>query len=232
VSLICTAADLPDSTKAEKVRLRLKAAAKALGTRAKQAAPIGKNVVQRILATTGKSLADQRDLALVLTMRDLLARRSEVVALEVSDIDAAEDGSAVALIRRSKSDQTGQGEKRWLSYRTLSALQRWLTAAGTDEGPLFRSIKKGGRVLGALGAGDVPWILKKMADRAGVDATRINGHSCRVGMAQDFASAGAELPAVMQAGRWKSPTMPARYADKLESKRGAVAKFYQSRGQE
>jgi hypothetical protein len=71
----------------------------------------------------------------------------------------------------------------------------------------------------------VPRILKKMADRAGVDATRISGHSCRVGMAQDLVSAGAELPALMTAGRWKTATMPARYVEKLAEGRGAMATY-------
>ena len=43
-------------------------------------------------------------------------------------------------------------------------------------------------------------------------------------------AAGAEIAAVMQAGRWKSPTMPARYAERLSAGRGAVAQFYGKRG--
>ena len=35
------------------------------------------------------------------------------------------------------------------------------------------------------------------------------GHSGRIGMAQDLAAAGVELPALMNAGRWKSSKMPA-----------------------
>ena len=41
---------------------------------------------------------------------------------------------------------------------------------------------------------------------------------------------GADLPEVMQAGRWKSPTMPARYAERLLAGRGAVARYYEKRG--
>jgi hypothetical protein len=48
-------------------------------------------------------------------------------------------------------------------------------------------------------------------------------------MAQDLVEKGAELPAIMQAGRWKSPTMPARYAENAEAGRGAVAQFYEKR---
>ncbi len=51
----------------------------------------------------------------------------------------------------------------------------------------------------------------------------MSGHSCRVGMAQDLVASGADMAGVMQAGRWKSPQMPARYSARLEAKRGAVA---------
>ena len=50
-----------------------------------------------------------------------------------------------------------------------------------------------------------------------------SGHSCRVGMAQDLAAAGASLAAIMQAGRWKSAATLARYIEHLQTQRGAVA---------
>ena len=40
------------------------------------------------------------------------------------------------------------------------------------------------------------------------------GHSGRVGMAQDLANTGTELPALMTAGRWKNSKMPARYTER------------------
>ena len=53
------------------------------------------------------------------------------------------------------------------------------------------------------------------------------GHSGRVGMAQDLARTGVELPALMTAGRWKSSRMPARYTERQAADRGAVARYYQ-----
>ena len=53
-----------------------------------------------------------------------------------------------------------------------------------------------------------------------------SGHSARVGMAQDLARTGTELPALMTAGRWQSPTMPARYTRGERAGRGAIARFY------
>ena len=55
------------------------------------------------------------------------------------------------------------------------------------------------------------------------------GHSGRVGMAQDLAAAGVELPALMQAGRWQSSKMPARYTERQAAGRGAVARYYQGK---
>ena len=48
----------------------------------------------------------------------------------------------------------------------------------------------------------------------------------RVGMAQDLAAAGVELPALMVAGRWQSPRMPARYTARPAAGRGAVPRYY------
>ena len=51
----------------------------------------------------------------------------------------------------------------------------------------------------------------------------LSAHSPRVGMAQDLSAAGAEL---MTAGRWDSPTMPARYTESQAAGRGDVARYH------
>jgi hypothetical protein len=48
-------------------------------------------------------------------------------------------------------------------------------------------------------------------------------------MAQDLAASGAELSELMQARRWKPPTMPARYTERQAAGRGAVARYYEGR---
>lgn len=230
-------AGCPDPTAAEPVRQALKRMAKALGTRQQQAAPLGDYEVRRIVDAVGASPkpAELRDVALVLVMRDLLARRSEAVALDVADVAHDADGSAVALIRRSKTDQTGEGAVVYVSLSAAAALRAWLNAAGVEEGAIFRAVNKSGRVGERLRPGEVPRIVKRLALRAGLKpevVEGLSGHSARVGMAQDLVAAGADLAGVMQAGRWRSPTMPARYTAALEAKRGAVAQFHARRGRE
>ena len=53
-----------------------------------------------------------------------------------------------------------------------------------------------------------------------------SGRTARVGMAQDLAQAGIDLPALMMAGRWSSPTMQARYTQAELAGWGAVARYY------
>jgi hypothetical protein len=136
------------------------------------------------------------------------------------------------LIARSKTDQEGAGAVRWLSPRTTAALRAWLDCAGIVTGPVFRAIRKNGVVAKSspLEAGEIARLLKDMATKAGIDPAMISGHSARVGMSQDLVAAGADLAAVMQAGRWKTPTMPARYGEHLLAAKAAVAQYYQRRG--
>ena len=120
---------------------------------------------------------------------------------------------------------------RWLSPRTAAALRAWLDCARIASGPLFRAIRKNGVAKPSpLEPGEIARLLKNMAAKAGIDSAMISGHSARVGMSQDLVAAGADLAAVMQAGRWKTPTMPARYSEHLLAAKGAVAQYYQRRG--
>ncbi|WP_051340455.1 site-specific integrase [Azospirillum halopraeferens] len=228
VARLHRAGGLDDPTKAEAVRLALRRAARAKRTRPRQAAAITERVLDRLFeAIPMATLADLRDRALLLAGRDLLARRSELVSLDVENVQPQDDGSALVLIARSKTDQEGQGVLLWLSPPTVEALFTWLEAAGITSGALFRRVHKGGRSVGNRLSGDaVAAICKRRARAAGLDPGGFSGHSCRVGMAHDLAAAGVELPALMQAGRWRSPDMPARYIERVTAGRGAVARYH------
>jgi integrase len=227
----------PDPTKDEEVRaayraaVRRRAAAGQGGQR--QAAGLTEGAVRAMLASLGGRLIDCRDRALLLAARDLLARRGESVALCVADLAPTPDGGATIRLGRSKSDQAGQGTYQYLGPRAYAAVRAWLRAARITEGPLFRSVHVTGRVGAGLHAGSVSAVLQKLAwrvapalRRQGIDPELVSGHSCRVGMAQDLAAAGFDVVAIMQAGRWTSPGMVARYVERLHVARGAVAQYH------
>lgn len=220
-----TAAGLPSPCASELVRLALKGLARQLGTDQRQAAALTQRDADTIKAKLGDSLKDVRDLALILVGRDLLARSSELVALEVGGIEWAEDGATVSLRRRKTSTET---VAYWIGQEAAEALRAWLSRAGITEGLVFRSLKRGGKVTErGLDTRDVRALLKARAQAAGLKhASSVSGHSLRVGMAGDLVAADLDLASVMQAGGWKSPSMVARYTERITARRGAVARFY------
>ena len=148
---------------------------------------------------------------------DTMCRREELVSLLVKDIAEAGDGSGSILIRRSKTDTTGEGATAYLSPLTMRPVGERIKESGLKAGPIFV------RVHGATGVGtsltpqNVMTILRKVGQRIGLEREeweRISGHSCRVGAAQDLLALNMDLPSVMQAGRWTDTRMPMRYGRK------------------
>ena len=223
------AAGLDNPAAAPEVRLAVRRMNRSKGTRQNQKHPLNRVLVDKLLDAAPDSLLGLRDRALLSVAYDSLCRRSELVSLDVSDLGPiADDGSATVLIRRSKTDQEGQGATVWLGPDTIEHVKVWLAAAGIAEGSLFRSVRKGGRIGGPLRGEDVPRIYKRLAAAANLPkelVVQISGHSTRIGTCQDMAAAGIELAAILQSGRWKTPAMAARYTENLVARRGGAAKL-------
>jgi site-specific recombinase XerD len=222
------AAGLDDPTKAEEVKLALKRMHREKGRRQKQAAGVTLELRNRMLDHAPTTVKGLRDRALLAVAYDTMLRRSELVALLAEDLALADDGSATVLVRRTKTDQEGQGAITFLAPDTVKHLASWLEAAGITDGLMFRAVLKGGRVNGPLHPGDVARVFKGMALAARISpelVRDISGHSTRVGCAQDMAALGIELAAIMQAGRWVTPEMVGRYTERLVAKRGGAAKL-------
>ena len=95
----------------------------------------------------------------------------------------------------------------------MRTLQLWIEQAATaDSGPLFPSINRHGKIQpGGLSGGDVARIVKKLAERAGLDAARYAGHSLRAGHATSAAIAGASERSIMNQTGHRSVQMVRRY---------------------
>ena len=162
-----------------------------------------------------------------------MLRRSELSALEAPDLLEEMDGGATLLVRRSKTDQEGEGEIVWIAPDSLALVRAWLERAGLADGPLFRSVGKGGRIGGPLPPGQVPRIFKAMARATGLPAHVVgglSGHSTRVGAAQDMIGAGIELPSILHAGRWKSTAMVSRYGARLQACQSGAGRLARMQG--
>ena len=229
------AAGLTSPCASEPVRLALKEMAQKTSARQRQARPLGWAEIEQFVKTAGKGLRADRERALLCVAYDTMARRSELVALEVGDLVIAPDGSGTALIRRSKTDQAGEGARAYLSRETIRHLQHWLSTAGIDEGAVFRRLIGRKRVGGRLHADIVADIFKRAGKWIGLpveEVAAISGHSIRVGATQDLLALNIDLASVMQAGRWKSTHMPMRYGEHVLAARGGMARAAQIQGRD
>jgi site-specific recombinase XerD len=199
-----------------------------------QARGITDDDVVRMLEASPRHLVGLRNKALLVTAYSTLARRGELVSLLAEDLQVDSDQFGRIRVRRSKTDQTAQGAYVAITADAMHHLRAWMSAAGIEQGPLFRSVDRHRRVGGHLPAAAVSMIFKGMAKAARLSTdtvARISGHSSRVGAASDMVRYGADIAGAMQAGRWKTPAMVSRYCEGLELKRGAVAQVSTRRKQ-
>ena len=173
--------------------------------------------IRAMVDATDAGLIGLRDRALVLLGFAGAFRRSELVGLNVEDCAFGKDGLTITL-RRSKTDQAGAGRKIGIPYGSnpetcpVRTMQAWMEQTGISAGPVFRSINRHGQVQGGgLSGGDVARVVKKLADRAGLDASKYAGHSLRAGHATSAAVAGASERSIMNQTGHRSVQMVRRY---------------------
>ena len=171
------------------------------------------------------TLQGARDTALLLIGFAGAFRRSELVSIDVSDISIGREGVTIR-VARSKTDQEGAGRDVGIPYGSnpstcpVRALQDWLNASSTLEGPLFRAINKHGQIqTSRLSDKAVALIVKRTAlalakskglkwDVAEAYAAQFSGHSLRAGLATSAAMAGvAEHTIMRQTGHKKAETL-------------------------
>src|ERR1700690_1994090 len=133
----------------EAVRLALKQMGRETSARQAQARALGWKEIKEFLGSAGKGLRADRERAMLCVAYETLARRGELVALEVRDIEFWPNGTGHALILRGKTDAEGQGRVAYLSRETVKWLKIWLEHAKIAEGPIFR------RLIGREQIGDV-----------------------------------------------------------------------------
>jgi integrase len=121
-------------------------------------------------------------------------------------------------LRRSKTDQDGTGRKIGIPYGSypetcpVLSIQAWIEATAIIRGPLFRSISRHGNVQPSRLSGiDVARVVKKLAERAGLDASEYAGHNLRARHATSAAIAGASERSIMNQTGHRSVQMVRRY---------------------
>lgn len=187
----------------------------------------------------------KRDRALLALGWSMMARRSELAALDIPDVRAVRAGVEV-LIQRSKTDQLGRGRIVAIPFKpnlgcmcpATNAL-RWrdaLAELGLTTGPYLRGVDKHGHVNGTgsyagrpgvrLADTTVELVIARGAVKAHVaHATEFRGHSLRRGGATDAYAGGADILSIARHGGWgeRSPVV-FRYIEDVDKwKRNALS---------
>jgi integrase len=122
------------------------------------------------------------------------------------------------MLRRSKTDQEGEGRKVGVPYGSnpatcpVRALQDWLAQCGFGQGAMFRPIDRFGNVSAIrLSAAAVAEIVKKYAAAVGLKSNDFAGHSLRSGLATSAAMNGASERSIMAQTGHRSVGMVRKY---------------------
>lgn len=206
---------LESPTKSDLVKATLRGVRHVHGSAQRRvAAAIKEDVLSMVTGLDGVQGA--RDAALLLLGFAGAFRRSELVALDIADLQKVQQGLLVNL-RFSKTDQGGVGRTVAIPFARgvvcpVLALRRWIEIAGISEGPVFRAINRHGQISDArLSSQSVAIIVKRRAKDVGLDPSNYAGHSLRSGLVTSAAMMGVSSWKIRQQTGHKSDAMLARY---------------------
>lgn len=207
----------PTPTKDAAVRAVFAGIRRAHGTAQQGKAPVMTPDLRQMVAALPNSPLGMRDRALLLVGFAGAFRRSELVGLDVVDVSFTRDGLVIRL-RRSKTDQDGQGRTIGVPYGSrpltcpVRALQDWLKLSRITTGAIFRPFDRHGNIQsGRFSDRGVARVVQRAALAAGLDPANFAGHSLRAGLATSAAAAGISERAIMAQTGHKSLPMVRRY---------------------
>jgi integrase len=145
-----------------------------------------KDRLEETVKALGTGLKGQRDRALLLLTFACALRRAEAAALDVADLRYDARGLVVTL-RRSKTDQEGQGREIGVPFvangRLCAAthVRTWLEVAAIVDGPVFRTFNGGKKLTqNRIAPIDVARLVKRVTLAAGIEGD-FAAHSLRAG---------------------------------------------------
>ena len=201
-------------TQAQIVRTTMQGIRRSLGVAKEGKSPLLTTHIKAWVQTLSGSLVDRRDKALVLVGYAGAFRRSELCALNREDVEVTSQG-LVITVRKSKTDQEGEGRKVGIPFGRVidgqpsatcpvTALLDWLEV-GRIDGPLFRRLRRGGIVTpDRLDDKSVNLVIKGLCEAIGLDAVQYGAHSLRAGHITQARGNGADEQVTMRQSGHKS----------------------------
>lgn len=166
-----------------------------------------------ICCRLGNSVSDCRDRALITLCFFGAFRRSEIVSLDVENCISDKDGITIHLLQSKTSDTI---LKKYISPAIdkdicpITSLNAWLNVANINNGPIFYSLLKNGKLGNRLSGHGVSEILKR---HFGND---YSGHSPRRGLLTEEAKKNTPIHIMKQHTGHKSADMVLNYIDDIK----------------
>jgi integrase/recombinase XerC len=183
----------------------------------------GKTGVQKIREEISKRTDPKglRDKAIVHLLYDLALRRSEVVGLDLEDVDL-EQGT-IRILGKGRL----QKETLSLPTRTRKVLKDWIEARGDAQGPLFVNFHHNGSVNGKrLTSDGLYYIVKHLGTKTG-QKVRPHGlrHTSISEAVRKTQAIGMDVTKVLKFSRHKNLNTLQVYIDGVEGAQGEIAEL-------
>lgn len=195
-----------DPTKDPEVVLALKRMHRKIGRYQKQATPLTRDHLQRLLSHCSNDLKGLRNRVLLQLGYETMRRRSELCAFKFEDLEITYGLKPALRLRKSKTDQESFGRRIPISHELSNLIESWRERIDIKSGFVLRAIYKHGNVKPKLSPESIQLILNSLSKSLTtiVDGTAFSGHSFRVGRALDLLSEGYTLEQIMVFGGWRS----------------------------
>jgi site-specific recombinase XerD len=164
-----------------------------------------REIINIIEKNNTNELKKNRDKALILIGFSGGFRRSELVNIDLDDIEFTKEGVKI-FIKRSKTDQSGEGMTKAIPYFKEKSfcpvifLKQWIEISKIHKGLIFNISDK-----------MVALLIKRYISKAGFDSKKYSGHSLRSGFATVAADSGADEKSIMNMTGHKTTQMVRRY---------------------
>jgi integrase len=177
---------------------------------------VERDEVRALFAACDDSPAGRRDAAVLAILYGGGLRRAELCGLDLADFDAAE---CLITVRAGK----GQRDRAvYLSKPACRLVNRWISARGSDDGPLFVPISARGALrLTRLRGEAVRYILQKLQRQAGLSG--ITPHGMSRLYVSSLLSAGVDVFTVQRLAGHADAVTTARYDRRGEGERRRAA---------
>ncbi|MBO2033937.1 tyrosine-type recombinase/integrase [Siccationidurans ginsengisoli] len=221
----------PSPTAHEALHVVLDGITRVIGKRQRQAAAFTvaelKQAVRAMDLTTPTGL---RDRALLLLGFAGAFRRSELVALNVEDVELTRQALVIHM-RRSKTNQFGEEEDKAVFYAPgadycpVRAVQDWLAVLNRPAGPLFTRMSRGNNARAAQPG------KARLSDQSVNDLVQrhlgpgYTAHSLRASFVTIAVEAGQSNKAIKNQTKQKTDAMIERYARLDDVKRFNAAQY-------